>query len=97
MSVEMSRKAATIKAMQRCPTCRSEVRPRVQNQAFPFCTARCRAVDLGRWFTGGYCVPGDPLLDRTPDREAAAAGRADGEGRPFGKIPEEHDQDSKPN
>ena len=43
--------------MPRCPTCRGEVKPREENPSFPFCTPRCRAVDLGRWFTGEYRVP----------------------------------------
>jgi endogenous inhibitor of DNA gyrase (YacG/DUF329 family) len=43
--------------MVRCPTCKDEVAPREENAAFPFCSARCRAVDLGRWFTGAYAVP----------------------------------------
>jgi endogenous inhibitor of DNA gyrase (YacG/DUF329 family) len=46
--------------MQRCPTCRGEVKPRQVNPSFPFCSPRCRAVDLGRWFTGEYRVAGDP-------------------------------------
>jgi endogenous inhibitor of DNA gyrase (YacG/DUF329 family) len=24
----------------------------------PFCSARCADVDLGRWFTGAYRLPG---------------------------------------
>jgi endogenous inhibitor of DNA gyrase (YacG/DUF329 family) len=48
------------------------VRPREQNEAFPFCSPRCRAVDLGRWFTGSYRVPGEPAAQpdvRRPDDE----------------------------
>jgi endogenous inhibitor of DNA gyrase (YacG/DUF329 family) len=26
----------------------------------PFCSPRCRQVDLGRWLAGGYVVPGGP-------------------------------------
>jgi uncharacterized protein len=44
--------------MPRCPSCREEVKPREENPAFPFCSARCRAIDLARWFTGSYRVPG---------------------------------------
>jgi endogenous inhibitor of DNA gyrase (YacG/DUF329 family) len=36
------------------------VKPREENESFPFCSARCRAVDLARWFTGSYRVPGKP-------------------------------------
>jgi uncharacterized protein len=47
------------------------VRPRAENPAFPFCSSRCRAVDLGRWFTGSYRVPGEPAQDvsRHPNDE----------------------------
>jgi endogenous inhibitor of DNA gyrase (YacG/DUF329 family) len=44
--------------MARCPTCKAEAPPREENAAFPFCSPRCRAIDLGRWFTGAYAVPG---------------------------------------
>lgn len=43
-------------AKRRCPTCR---KPTIA--AFrPFCSARCRDVDLGRWLTESYVVPGRP-------------------------------------
>jgi uncharacterized protein len=37
----------------RCPLCG---RPRVQ-QYRPFCSARCRDVDLAHWFGEAYAVP----------------------------------------
>jgi len=46
--------------MPRCPSCRAPAKPREENPAFPFCSARCRALDLARWFTGSYRVPGPP-------------------------------------
>jgi uncharacterized protein len=52
--------------MARCPTCRSQVKPRPLNEAFPFCSPRCRALDLGRWFTGAYRVPGPPVQKTEP-------------------------------
>jgi uncharacterized protein len=27
----------------------------------PFCSERCKMADLGRWLTGGYSVPAEPL------------------------------------
>jgi endogenous inhibitor of DNA gyrase (YacG/DUF329 family) len=27
----------------------------------PFCSARCRQVDLGRWLSGDYVIPGAPV------------------------------------
>ncbi len=26
----------------------------------PFCSKRCRSVDLNRWLGGAYAIPGDP-------------------------------------
>jgi uncharacterized protein len=37
----------------RCPICG---RPRVHDYR-PFCSARCRDIDLGRWFGEVYTVP----------------------------------------
>jgi endogenous inhibitor of DNA gyrase (YacG/DUF329 family) len=39
----------------------------------PFCSRRCADVDLGRWFTGAYAIPGEPVTDdeagsEPPDR-----------------------------
>jgi endogenous inhibitor of DNA gyrase (YacG/DUF329 family) len=56
--------------MSRCPTCQSEARPRAQNAAFPFCSPRCRAIDLGKWFTEEYRVPGTPLAADEHGRES---------------------------
>ena len=27
----------------------------------PFCSKRCADIDLGRWFSGGYVLPGKPV------------------------------------
>jgi uncharacterized protein len=28
---------------------------------FPFCSPRCRLLDLGRWLNGEYRIPGAPM------------------------------------
>ena len=40
-----------------CPVCKKPVQPRGRNPAFPFCSDRCRRIDLGRWFGEEYRVP----------------------------------------
>jgi endogenous inhibitor of DNA gyrase (YacG/DUF329 family) len=40
--------------VRRCPICG---RP-ASDQTRPFCSARCRDVDLHRWLSGHYVVPG---------------------------------------
>ncbi len=37
-----------------CPICKRKVAAPEQNPHFPFCTDRCRAIDLGKWFGGEY-------------------------------------------
>jgi hypothetical protein len=32
--------------------------PRAENPAFPFCSDRCRLLDLGKWLGEEYRVPG---------------------------------------
>ncbi len=43
-----------------CPICEKKAGPREQNEAFPFCSARCQLVDLGRWLDGDYRIGGEP-------------------------------------
>lgn len=54
----------------RCPTCKGAVAPPAANVAFPFCNARCKLVDLGKWLTEAYRVPGEPAGDAPPEPEA---------------------------
>ena len=38
----------------RCPICRKIV---LRTEAeFPFCSERCRTIDLGKWASGGYVI-----------------------------------------
>jgi endogenous inhibitor of DNA gyrase (YacG/DUF329 family) len=39
---------------KRCPICGKPASP----ATLPFCSPRCRAVDLNRWLSGTYVVPG---------------------------------------
>ena len=44
----------------RCPTCGMLVQPK--DGDFPFCSDRCRKIDLGKWATGAYKIS-SPVLD----------------------------------
>jgi len=37
-----------------CPSCKGPVAP--GGESVPFCSDRCRLVDLGRWFRGEYVL-----------------------------------------
>ncbi|MEL6767254.1 MAG: DNA gyrase inhibitor YacG [Pseudomonadota bacterium] len=39
----------------RCPICGQ---PTLQSMR-PFCSKRCADIDLGRWLTGAYAIPGE--------------------------------------
>ena len=39
-----------------CPICARDSDPKYR----PFCSRRCADIDLGRWLTGGYAIPGEP-------------------------------------
>jgi endogenous inhibitor of DNA gyrase (YacG/DUF329 family) len=41
----------------RCPICKEAVKPRAENGAFPFCSTRCKQVELGKWLNEEYRVP----------------------------------------
>jgi hypothetical protein len=45
----------------RCPICEREleVERLADCPSFPFCSPKCRWVDLGRWLGGAYSVPAE--------------------------------------
>lgn len=59
-----------------CPVCRKPAEPRSRNPSFPFCSDRCRRIDLGRWFVEEYRVPDCPA-----DGDERPAGSDDGSDR----------------
>jgi uncharacterized protein len=44
----------------KCPICRSEVLWE-ENPHRPFCSERCRLIDLGAWVEGRYRIPGEKI------------------------------------
>ena len=44
----------------RCPTCRTEISWE-ENPHRPFCSERCRLIDLGAWIEDKYRIPGEEL------------------------------------
>jgi uncharacterized protein len=44
----------------RCPSCGGLVQ--AKDEDFPFCSDRCRQIDLGKWASGAYKVS-SPVLD----------------------------------
>jgi uncharacterized protein len=63
----------------RCPTCKKLVLR--SEPEFPFCSQRCRLIDLGKWASGGYVIStpiSDPeRLEHSPGEEDEQEGRHD--------------------
>jgi uncharacterized protein len=49
--------------LMRCPTCKKPVDATPRNQFRPFCSERCRMVDLGTWAAEEYRVAGGKAED----------------------------------
>jgi endogenous inhibitor of DNA gyrase (YacG/DUF329 family) len=47
----------------KCPVCKKPVQS--DDTEFPFCSERCRLIDLGKWASGDYVI-----TSPVPDTEA---------------------------
>ena len=48
-------KVTPLRPRKPCPECG---KPSTRED-FPFCSPRCKAVDLNRWLSGSYVIPGN--------------------------------------
>ena len=57
----------------RCPICKKayEIGELSELKTFPFCSDRCRLVDLGRWIDGAYAIPGPEVSQGEPSEDEA--------------------------
>ncbi|WP_299942325.1 DNA gyrase inhibitor YacG [uncultured Microbulbifer sp.] len=52
-----------------CPSCK---KPIAWNDRFPFrpfCSERCKLIDLGEWASEGHRIPGEPAYGDMPGDE----------------------------
>lgn len=65
-----AREPAVKPRIARCPRCGSSTRLDAANPWRPFCSERCKLIDLGEWFSGRYAIPGErPTEDDTPEED----------------------------
>lgn len=50
-----------------CPTCGKPVAWEPAQKWRPFCSERCRLIDLGEWLNEDRRIPGDPALPPGPE------------------------------
>jgi uncharacterized protein len=62
-------------AKSACPTCKRPVEWSPSFPYRPFCSERCKLVDLGAWGSGTHAIP----ADNTEDEDLAHADRRDSE------------------
>jgi len=50
-----------------CPICKKAVT--LGDPDFPFCSERCREIDLGNWATEKYRIPGPSALPQESEED----------------------------
>jgi endogenous inhibitor of DNA gyrase (YacG/DUF329 family) len=51
----------------KCPGCGRSLEWSAANKWRPFCSERCKLIDLGAWFKEEHAIPGEPALDVAED------------------------------
>lgn len=46
-----------------CPTCKKRTPYSTKNPYRPFCSERCKLIDLGEWASEGHRIAGKPASD----------------------------------
>jgi endogenous inhibitor of DNA gyrase (YacG/DUF329 family) len=64
----------------RCPICSRPyaIAALADLPSFPFCSERCRLIDLGRWIDGAYVLPGQEP-PRPAEADPGSEGTSEGE------------------
>ncbi len=52
----------------KCPICKKDVAP--GDPEFPFCSERCRTIDLGNWASERYAIPAEKQARPEKDEDA---------------------------
>jgi uncharacterized protein len=47
----------------KCPTCKKQVAWGYEQLFKPFCSERCKLIDLGEWFMENKVIPGEAVSD----------------------------------
>jgi len=63
----------------KCPTCKKAIDTAATNPFRPFCSARCKMVDLGRWVSGDYRVPTQERPTESPPKPNGHLEEEDGD------------------
>ncbi|MEM7828468.1 MAG: DNA gyrase inhibitor YacG [Candidatus Aenigmatarchaeota archaeon] len=53
----------------KCPTCKKEVEWK-GNPYRPFCSERCKLIDLGKWLDEEYAIEGEKVEDEKINKDS---------------------------
>ena len=53
----------------KCPTCEQNVQWVTEQQYKPFCSERCKLIDLGDWASEKHAIAGEPAFLPEEDSE----------------------------
>ncbi|WP_309083364.1 DNA gyrase inhibitor YacG [Chelativorans sp.] len=56
-------KITPLRPRRPCPECGKPS----SREFYPFCSKRCKDIDLNRWLSGSYVIPGRPAEDDEDD------------------------------
>jgi uncharacterized protein len=51
----------------KCPSCKIEF-PYHSSPSRPFCSERCRLIDLGQWLDESYAVPAEKMTEEEQEK-----------------------------
>jgi endogenous inhibitor of DNA gyrase (YacG/DUF329 family) len=57
-----------------CPICQKKAEGREQNPSWPFCSARCKTIDLAKWLGGDYRIETNERADDPSNETTLTAG-----------------------
>ena len=58
--------------MARCPQCGKALEYSLDNPSRPFCSSRCKLIDLGAWAEERYAIGGPTVLSEESGSEPVA-------------------------
>jgi endogenous inhibitor of DNA gyrase (YacG/DUF329 family) len=65
MTTRQTDKVTPLRPRKPCPECG---KPSTREN-YPFCSPRCKAVDLNRWLSGAYVIPSEEEPSQPPPKD----------------------------
>ncbi|MBI5298788.1 MAG: DNA gyrase inhibitor YacG [Deltaproteobacteria bacterium] len=74
-----------------CPYCKKKTLKK-DNPYWPFCSERCKLIDLGQWASGKYSIPGESIRSHGQSPYSLKSG---GESPPDNPVSKEDEDDDE--